>query len=70
MISNQAKCFLMFLVQKATGSGKLSFTDNEYSYINGYESSIDELRRNGFIKVEGNIVGTIELVPDRIKESL
>lgn len=68
ILTDQAKCFLKFLEGKYRETGKTTFSRLEYGKINGCDSSINELQREGYIKISGNIIDSIELIKERIKQ--
>lgn len=69
-MADRSKAFLMFLLKKYNSTGKTSFSIEDYGDFSGYESAIDSLRKQGLIKNEGTIVGTITLVFDAIEATI
>lgn len=65
-MTKQTKNFLKFLANRRRANGKNVFTRLDYQNFNGHDAAIEELKKRGLVKIAGDIIGTIEIVPDRI----
>lgn len=58
-MSELAKNFLKFLLEKHNQTGRKRFTIDDYMVFNGYRNAITELYGCGAIEKEDDILGTI-----------